>query len=217
MDAAAAAGDIKAKALIRRAALESFAEHGFRASSIRSIAARAGVSPGLVQHHFHSKGQLRDAVDAYVLDQATGLLTAIGHIQARDPLEFSQQLNTTLAAFAGTNPAILAYQRRTLLEGGPPAHRLFDGLLAITRHTLDQLTAAGLLRADLDPLWLTLHVLLLNLGPLLLQPLIDPHLDHPLLSIAGTHRWQHANAALALHGMLTPHGTQPGASHPAQP
>jgi AcrR family transcriptional regulator len=202
---AVAPDDIKAKALIRRAALASFAERGFAGTSIRAIAARAKVSPGLIQHHFHSKDRLRAAVDDFVLGQAAAVVAAVQRDGAADPAEFGQRLNAALAAFATEDPALLAYLRRTLLEGGPPATRLFDGLMTITASTLGQLTAAGLLRADLDHAWASLHILMINIGPLLLQPLIDPHLDQPLLSSAGVQRWQNANAALALHGIFFPH------------
>jgi AcrR family transcriptional regulator len=48
------------------AALESFARDGVGATTIRRVAAEAGVSPGLVQHYFPSKADLRAAVDARV-------------------------------------------------------------------------------------------------------------------------------------------------------
>lgn len=44
---------------------------------------------------------------------------------------------------------------------------------------------------------------MLNLGPLLLQPVIDAHLDEPLLTDSGLARMQEANRALGLHGMLS--------------
>jgi hypothetical protein len=44
---------------------------------------------------------------------------------------------------------------------------------------------------------------MLNLGPLLLQPLIEHHLEEPLLSVEAMRQWQEANAALAMHGMLS--------------
>lgn len=52
--------DLTARARIRNAALRHFTEYGFDRSSIRDIAAAAGVSSGLVRHHFGSRDQLRD-------------------------------------------------------------------------------------------------------------------------------------------------------------
>ena len=46
------------------AAIETFAEHGFGASSTRDIATRAGVTQGLLTYHFASKDELwRAAAD----------------------------------------------------------------------------------------------------------------------------------------------------------
>ena len=40
---------------IRNAALKSFATYGTSATSLRTVAAAAGVSVGLVQHHFATR------------------------------------------------------------------------------------------------------------------------------------------------------------------
>src|SRR5215813_4115516 len=61
--------DLTARARIRDAALTLFAERGIEASTIRDIAAAAGVSSGLVRHHFGSKEALRDACDAYAFER----------------------------------------------------------------------------------------------------------------------------------------------------
>ncbi|HCG57189.1 MULTISPECIES: TetR/AcrR family transcriptional regulator [Brevibacterium] len=53
---------------IRTAAISEFATHGFTKSTIRSIASAAGVSPGLVIHHFGSKEKLRTVCDNHVFD-----------------------------------------------------------------------------------------------------------------------------------------------------
>nr|QKV49800.1 transcriptional regulator [Streptomyces sp.] len=63
-----AAKDLTARARIRDAALKHFAESGFSGATIREIAKTAGVSPGLVRHHFGSKEGLRRVCDTYVLE-----------------------------------------------------------------------------------------------------------------------------------------------------
>ena len=60
--------DLTARARIRDAALRLFGDRGTDGTTIRDIAATAGVSGGLVRHHFGSKEGLRDACDAYALD-----------------------------------------------------------------------------------------------------------------------------------------------------
>ncbi len=194
------AADLKAKALIRQAAMAVVGDLGFASASIRAIAAAAGVSSGLVQYHFHTKEGLRAAVDAYVMERAAEILASVHGVDRSVAL--AAALNDAVMAFARSDPALLAYIRRTLVDGGPSAQAMFDGLLAITRDAVDGLRADGVVRADVDPVWAALHVLVLNLGPILLQPLMDQHLDQALPSDGGIRRWQEANAALALGGML---------------
>jgi TetR/AcrR family transcriptional regulator, regulator of cefoperazone and chloramphenicol sensitivity len=61
------AGDRTARAVIRDEALRLFSGRGPDGVSVRQIAAAAGVSPGLVLHHFGSKEGLCRAVDEHVL------------------------------------------------------------------------------------------------------------------------------------------------------
>jgi AcrR family transcriptional regulator len=56
----------RSRALVLDAALELFSRQGYRATSIRDIAARAGVSTGNVYHHFRDKETIfRELLDTY--------------------------------------------------------------------------------------------------------------------------------------------------------
>lgn len=55
------------------AAAELFAEKGPAATSIREVAARAGVNHGLVHRHFGNKSQLLAATLQHLADSAAGL------------------------------------------------------------------------------------------------------------------------------------------------
>jgi TetR/AcrR family transcriptional regulator, regulator of cefoperazone and chloramphenicol sensitivity len=59
--------DLTARARIRDAAINLFADRGVGPATIRDIAAAAGVSSGLVRHHFGSKDGLRQACDDYAM------------------------------------------------------------------------------------------------------------------------------------------------------
>ena len=61
-DRSAPPGDLTARARIRDAAIRHFADEGYERTTIRGIAVTAGVSPGLLRHHFGSKEELRRAV-----------------------------------------------------------------------------------------------------------------------------------------------------------
>jgi AcrR family transcriptional regulator len=60
--------DLTGRARIRDAALRLFAECGVDGTTTRDIARSAGVSAGLIRHHFGSKEGLREVCDAYALD-----------------------------------------------------------------------------------------------------------------------------------------------------
>ncbi|GAA0224654.1 TetR/AcrR family transcriptional regulator [Cryptosporangium japonicum] len=116
--------DLTARARIRQAALAQFAEVGFQKATIRSIAAEAGVSPGLLRHHFGSKEALRDAVDAYVMDEIR---------RAND--EVSEASRTGDFASTVDREALRPFQRylaRGLLDGSPTVATMFDQMAAMT-------------------------------------------------------------------------------------
>ncbi len=77
-EAAVASEDLTARARIREAALSHFAEEGYERATVRGIARTAGVSPGLLRHHFGSKQELRQACDEYV----AGVLRRINAISS---------------------------------------------------------------------------------------------------------------------------------------
>jgi TetR/AcrR family transcriptional regulator, regulator of cefoperazone and chloramphenicol sensitivity len=69
--------DLTARARIRDAAITLFAERGIGPATIRDIAQAAGVSSGLVRHHFGSKEGLRRACDDYAMAELTRIRTRI--------------------------------------------------------------------------------------------------------------------------------------------
>ncbi|PZG08444.1 TetR/AcrR family transcriptional regulator [Nonomuraea aridisoli] len=54
-------------------------EHGFERATIRGIAETAGVSPGLVRHHFGSKQALREACDEHLVKTMLRLHDEVGN------------------------------------------------------------------------------------------------------------------------------------------
>ena len=114
--------DLTARARIRDAALLLFAERGTKGATFRGIAESAGVSVGLVQHHFGSKDELREACDAYTLDTVRRLSAASGG--AGDPgfQAWADRLGLP----------VRRYLARALVDGSAAAARLFDDLVATT-------------------------------------------------------------------------------------
>jgi TetR/AcrR family transcriptional regulator, regulator of cefoperazone and chloramphenicol sensitivity len=117
------ASDLTARARIRDAALEQFAEHGAKGATMRGIAAAAGVSLGLVQHHFGSKEALRQACDAVIVDVFRRRLTRAAADGDLGEPGFMAELYETSAP-------LLRYLARALVDGSPAAAAVFDELTA---------------------------------------------------------------------------------------
>ncbi len=108
--------DLTARARIRDAAIALFAERGPAATTIRDIAQAAGVSSGLLRHHFGSKEGLRDACDEFALAQ----VTALG-------LQFAE--TTVLSPITPETKRLQQYLIRSMMDGSPTAMAMFDRAL----------------------------------------------------------------------------------------
>lgn len=115
------ADDLTAQARIRDTAIDVFARDGFGAS-VRAIAQDAGVSPGLVIHHFGSKGKLRQACDDRVREIVRHAKTTSAALGG--PAGLLQQL-----AYLDDYRSVAIYLVRALSHGGDLARHLVAGLV----------------------------------------------------------------------------------------
>ena len=130
------AEDLTARARIRDAALALFAERGMDGATIRDIAKAAGVSGGLVRHHFGSKDDLRAACDSYALDQLMQIKEQAVDGQLTNPSFMSAAHPTVLLLYR--------YLARSLVDGSPAATAMFDEMVELgeawlTRHNPGQM------------------------------------------------------------------------------
>jgi AcrR family transcriptional regulator len=120
--------DLTARARIRDAAIRLFGERGIEGASIRDIAAEAGVSSGLVRHHFGSKEALREACDSYAKERMLQIgaeLTRDGNLSGLDPLVLHP------LAFP-----LQLYLVRSMMDGSETATALFlEGVDAVEEWT----------------------------------------------------------------------------------
>jgi AcrR family transcriptional regulator len=123
--------DLTARARIRDAAIKLFAEKGMDGTTVRDITQAAGVSPGLLRHHFGSKEGLREVCDEYILERSMGIKEEI--------------LIDGKLANPGFMPSVqptvmLAYRyiTRALLDGSPAAAKLFDHMVGIAELWIDK-------------------------------------------------------------------------------
>lgn len=162
--------DLTGRARIRHAALHLFASEGYAQASLRSIALRAEVSLALIAHHFGSKHQLRDAVDAWVLAMfERAAANAAGAGKAADDA-ICGAFAAAVGDLVGARPEIRAYLRRSaVVDATPNGIALVGSLLAITRGVVQRSRSGG--EGDLG--WQSLQLLLLVLGPALLEPILQ--------------------------------------------
>jgi AcrR family transcriptional regulator len=194
--------DLTAHARIRNAALEGFARRGVAATSIREVAAAAGVSPGLVQHHFGTKEGLRRAVNEYVVAVA---VAAFANLVSEDSQEAWTAMGNTVTAWVAENRTALRYLARGLSEGDEDASRILESLLRIAEQKwLDPLATAGALRPEVDRDWAALHVFLFNLACVLFEPALDRHLADAFFSAGQLARWNVATTDLYRQALMRP-------------
>ncbi|MEU6832600.1 TetR family transcriptional regulator [Nocardia beijingensis] len=167
------AEDLTTAARIRDTAIEVFGEHGFQVG-VRKIAAAAGVSPGLVNHHFGSKDGLRAACDDRVLQlirdekvkaitassMKTGMLDALAEIESYAPL--------------------VAYMVRSLQAGGPMAESLFEHMAADAEGYLEKAVEAGTIKPSRDPAARARYLMMLNVGATMLYMQMRQHRDEKI-------------------------------------
>lgn len=114
--------DLTARARIRDAAMRQFGELGFERATIRGIAEAAGVSSGLVRHHFGAKQELREACDNHLIKAIRRLNDRVkGDIALKD-------VNYVAAARVAIGP-YQHYLARALAEGA--AGTVFDEMVGM--------------------------------------------------------------------------------------
>jgi AcrR family transcriptional regulator len=128
-----AAGDLTARARIREAAISHFADDGYERTTIRAIAATAGVSPGLLRHHFGSKEELRRACDEHIAET-----------MRRINAQYLDDMGGAVADRRHLQP-FERYIVRALAENSPSAAAIFDEMVTMTEHWLERADRA---RAD---------------------------------------------------------------------
>jgi AcrR family transcriptional regulator len=154
--------DRTAAARIRDAAIARFAAAGVAATTVREIAADAGVSPALVIHHYGSKDALREACDQHVAATIRDRkLEAMAQGPGMDPLAALRE--------AGQGPPLLRYLARTLVDGSPHVAALVDELVEDAVAYMDEGVASGLVRPSEHARERAIVVTMWSLGALVLH------------------------------------------------
>lgn len=182
---------------ILAAALAGFAQDGVSDTTIRSVAAAAGVSPGLVQHYFASKGALCAAVNDHVTELAH-LALGVREVEG----DIIEELSDRLTAFVADHFVALRYVARGVAERDEAAMAIFDTIVDLCRVQLAQLHQDNMLREGIDLEWAALHTVLLNLATVIFEPGVSRQLGRPFRSKRQIQRWQHATTDLFVSGEI---------------
>ncbi len=153
---------------IRDVAVARFARDGFSVG-LRTIAADAGVTAGLVVHHFGSKEALRQACDTYVLGiirsekmraatsgSAAGMLAQLAEIEQYGPLAL--------------------YAVRSMQAGGELATAFVEHMVSDAEEYLAAGVEAGTIRPSRDPAGRARYLTFQGMGSLLLWISLHPEM-----------------------------------------
>ncbi|MGC4942250.1 TetR family transcriptional regulator [Kribbella sp. DT2] len=151
---------------IRDAAVARFGRDGF-AASLRAVASDAGVTAGLVVHHFGSKDGLRRACDDYVLgvirseklraataSSAAGVLAQLAEVEQYGPFAL--------------------YAVRSLQAGGDLATAFVRQMVRDAEEYLAAGVAAGTFRPSRNPAARAKYLTYQNMGSLMLWISLRP-------------------------------------------
>jgi AcrR family transcriptional regulator len=154
--------DRTTRARIRDAAITLFARDGIAGTGVRAVAEEAGVSAGLVSHHFGSKEGLRQACDEHVAAVIRqGKSAAMSAGPGGDPVAALRQVQG--------GPPLMRYLARVLIEGSPTVAALVDELVADATDYMAKGVEAGMLRPTDDPRGRAAVVTMWSLGALVLH------------------------------------------------
>jgi AcrR family transcriptional regulator len=178
--------DLTARARIRDAAIALFAERGIAGATIRDIAQAAGVSSGLLRHHFGSKEGLRDACDEWALGRVTELQLKFAETQMLGALP----------------PDVMGLQRylvRSLMDGSPTGMAMFAQSID---HGDVWLEKAGIDSAD--PRAFVAVIAAMKMGMFLMHEQLTNVLGEDVTVMPGWLRMLRASVEIFRQPLLTP-------------
>ena len=160
---------------IRDAALLLFGERGFGSTSLKAIAAEAGVSQALIVHHYGSKEGLRTVCDEHVVRTIrVHKQETISEAPQFDPLAGLRRMEN--------GRPLLRYLVRTLAEGGPHASSMIDGMVSDAEAYMEQGERAGLIKPSTTPRDRAVLLVIWSLGALTLHEQVHRLLGADLLA-----------------------------------
>lgn len=164
----AGSADLSTRARLRNSAIEMFALRGFGAS-VREIAAHAGVTAGLITHHFGSKDKLRAECDSEVLRQYRSVKS--------DGIAMAPAQSMAMLAEIDEYAPMLVYILRSVRDGGAAGAEFLEHMIQETIAFTADGVESGVVRPSRNPEARARYLVTSSLGGLLLQIPLPSTLD----------------------------------------
>lgn len=184
--------DLTARARIRDAAIRLFAERGIAGATVRDIAQAAGVSSGLLRHHFGSKEALRDVCDAYAKERTDRFREEV----------FTEGRITDAGFLVSRSPEMRLLQRylvQSMRDGSPAASAMFDKMVDVGEEWIAKTGAR-----TYDARAYAAAICAMQLGVYLLQDQLGRVLGADIDTTEGYVRLNHGFIDVAANAMLSP-------------
>lgn len=156
-------------ARLRDACIELVAEAGAKAATARAVADRAGVSLGLIRHHFGSMGKLLQAADRHVAD--------LVRARKEEAIARGAGFDALGAVRATGSDHIMGYLAMRLGDDADGINDLVDVMIADAEGYIRSSVDAGLMTPSADEHARAAMLTLYALGSLALHKHLDRHFD----------------------------------------
>ena len=156
-------------ARLRDACIELVAEAGAKAATARAVADRAGVSLGLIRHHFGSMGKLLHAADRHVAD--------LVRARKEEAIARGTGFDALGAVRATGSDHIMGYLAMRLGDDADGINDLVDVMIADAEGYIRSSVDAGLMTPSADEHARAAMLTLYALGSLALHKHLDRHFD----------------------------------------
>lgn len=166
------------RAEILNSAIELFSEHGFAKVKLKDITDRAQASIGLVRHYFGSKEELIIEANARVVEDLRAAFKDIEENLEVDH-DFFEHLQERIVNLLTPRLYLLLYLKHLSLERPEEARPVFKAYFQMFQTHFNRLEARGLLRVDVNKVWLTFMVMFIQLGPVFLAEQIENIIGRP--------------------------------------
>jgi len=186
-----------------KSAVLRFATHGFGKGALSDIASDAGVSIGMIRHYFGSKDGLIENCNRVVTDELGEVFRKIldGDLPA-DGAEFIDELQRRTTAELQGKVHLLYYLKHLSIDQPEASMAVFSDYFQLLQSELNRLEAVGHLRNGANKVWLTFHLMFMQMGPVYLSEQIEAIVGAPAHSPLALRERGNENAQILKFGVL---------------